>query len=62
MNDIKKIDLNQNLTLKEFKDICQKIYIPFYGSKKQLIERIKNKIEESVDEVKEIASLYVKLI
>ena len=43
MNDIKKIDLNQNLTLKEFKDICQKINIPFYGSKKQLIERIKKK-------------------
>ena len=38
-----KIDFNQNLTLKEFKDICQKINITFYGSKKQLIERIKKK-------------------
>jgi hypothetical protein len=61
MNEIKKIDLNQNLTLKEFKDICQKINITFYGSKKQLIEKIK-KIEESVDEEKVIANLYVKLI
>jgi predicted SpoU family rRNA methylase len=57
-----KIDFNQNLTLKEFKDICQKINITFYGSKKQLIERIKKKIEESVDEEKVIASLYVKVI
>jgi predicted SpoU family rRNA methylase len=56
-----KIDFNQNLTLKEFKDICQKINITFYGSKKQLIEKIK-KIEESVDEEKVIANLYVKVI
>jgi hypothetical protein len=61
MSEIKKIDLNQNLTLKEFKDICQKINITFYGSNKQLIER-KKKIEESVDEEKVIASLYVKVI
>ena len=48
MDEVKKINLNQNLKVKELHSICEKIGLKTYGSKLQLKERIKKKKEGKV--------------